>query len=93
MHETKSGERIPLTELEDDHLNNIIRRIKRISLDGLTLRSGGGTCPDDFWMEEETIYGKEVEKYLKIDEYLYEQFRRCSERLIQEKQLQDLHGI
>ena len=54
---------IPYKKLELSHLQNIIKWIEKRAKDGWIVRNGGGTCPDDFWYDEEEISGDEVKEY------------------------------
>ncbi len=78
-HKTKDGRKIKLTDLELNHLENIISWIKRKSKEGLTVRvSGGGSCAEDMWCDEETYYGKKAKKELNFYIYKAELKRRLS---------------
>ena len=75
-HITRDGEEIPLNQLETSHLENIIALQKRLAVEGVLYRDGGGTCPDDFWYEEEVFYGEEALEFMKHELYLKELARR-----------------
>lgn len=48
---TKDGDELFLEEMEYSHLvncKNLLERSERT-----VIRSGGGTCPEDFWWDEE----------------------------------------
>lgn len=76
VHVTKNGDEIPVSLLEDSHLINIINYINRRSKEGVTIRSGGGTDPDDFWYDEKVYYGKQAKRLLKYQVYKKEAKRR-----------------
>jgi hypothetical protein len=69
IHQTKDGKRIKLSDLELNHLKNIIKRIERKAEEGVKVQIGGGSSPDDFWYDEETYYGEDAKKVLKYYDY------------------------
>lgn len=71
-HTTREGEKIKLSDLTTSHLENIIKLIERKSIEGLTKRYGGGSCPDDIWYDEETYYGERAKKELNFYDYVSE---------------------
>ena len=72
VHVTKRGERIPVTELTDSHLRNIIEYIKRRASNGLTLKLDFlGVHP-----ECEVVYDDEACELLDLDSYVDEWHRR-----------------
>ena len=75
-HTTKEGNKIKLSDLELYHLKNIIRWIERKSAEGVTFRSGGGTCAEDMWYDEDTYYGEEALKKLNYYDYKAELGKR-----------------
>ncbi len=75
-HTTKEGNKIKLSDLELYHLKNIIKWIERKASDGVTFRSGGGTCAEDMWYDEDTYYGEEALKKLNYYNYKAELERR-----------------
>jgi capsule polysaccharide export protein KpsE/RkpR len=75
-HKTKDGRKIKLSQLETEHLRNIITRIERVARQGLLVRSGGGSCSEDIWYDEEIIRGKEALEKLNYDVYIKELYRR-----------------
>jgi hypothetical protein len=75
-HTTKEGRKIKLSNLELNHLKNIIRWIERKSVEGLTISIGGGTCAEDMWCDEYTIYGEKVFKKLNYYDYKAELSKR-----------------
>lgn len=64
---TQTGEEIPYSKLEDSHLLNIIKHVKRISikLDGEIIYGGGGWDVDDIWYVE----GSKEDWLRKFDYY------------------------
>lgn len=75
-HIDKNGKKWELNEIGDDHLENIINLIKRKCVEGVTLRSGGGSSPEDYWYDEDYLYGKKAFKHLNGPKYLEELNRR-----------------
>jgi len=71
IHVTRDGEKIPLNQLETSHLKNIIALQKRLAVEGVLYRDGGGSWPD-FWYEEDELYGEEALKFMKHELYLKE---------------------
>ena len=77
-HITKNGQKILLTDLKTDHLQNIIKWIERKAKEGLTVRMGGGTCAEDIWYDEETYYGEDAKRELNFLDYKAELDRRVN---------------
>ena len=77
-HRTKNGQKILLTDLETDHLQNIIKWIERKAKGGLTVRMGGGRCAEDMWYDEETYYGERAKRELNFLYYKAELERRVN---------------
>lgn len=75
-HRTKNGQKILLTDLETDHLQNIIKWIERKAKEGFTVRMGGGTGGEDIWYDEETYYGEKAKRELNFLDYKSELERR-----------------
>ena len=59
---TKGGIEIKYKDLEYSHLQNIIKYIEKIAVQGFTVRAGGGSSLDDFWVDEYEIFGKDVKE-------------------------------
>lgn len=78
MHVTKDGQRIQLSKLDDGHLQNILNLLRRKAKEGIKVRYGGGTTPDDMWYDEDILTGEQALKKLNYYEYLAEQERRKS---------------
>lgn len=62
--------------MSDEHLLNCINYIKRRAKEGIKIMTGGGSTPEDFWMDLEYITGKKAKKHLKYKEYKKEAKRR-----------------
>ena len=75
-HTTKDGKKIKLSDLETNHLENIIKWIERKAKEGFTVKMGGGTCAVDIWYDEETYYGEEAKKRLNYSKYKNELEKR-----------------
>ena len=82
MHTTKGGQKIPLNKLEDSHLQNIINLIERKAKEGIIVRYGGGSKPDDFWYDEDHLYGEEALNKMHYYEYIEERERRQKNRKV-----------
>ena len=78
-HKTSAGIEIPLAQLSNEHLRNIIARIELRSESGITVRHGGfgsGDDNDDVWYDCEVLYGDEALALLRHAEYVAEVNRR-----------------
>jgi hypothetical protein len=71
-HITKNGKKIKLSDLELDHLKNIIRWIENKSIKGMLVKYGGGSCAEDFYYDEEILYGDSVKYKLNYEDYISE---------------------
>lgn len=76
VHTTKNGVRIPLNELTNGHLENIIHMLEQKAISGVTVVRCGGSSPEDFYYDEDTLYGKEALKALNYEDYIKELNRR-----------------
>lgn len=73
FHKTKLGDKIPLCDLELNHLENIINWIEKKSIDGLKVCfGGGGNYAEDMWYDEDILYGKEAKEELNYKDYILE---------------------
>lgn len=75
-HTTKGGNKIKLSDLKQGHLENIIKWIERKAKYGLLVRSGGGSCAEDMWFDEEVFYGEWARCKLKYHHYIEELNKR-----------------
>ena len=75
-HRTRDGKKIKLSNLELEHLINIIKYIKRKAKEGFRIEMGGGQDADDMWYNFYIIYGKEAKKYMRYKAYKKELKRR-----------------
>lgn len=76
LHKTRNGQLIPLEELSDIHLSNIIRFIEKKAEEGITIQCGSFGMGKDFDYDMETIYGKDVKKLMNYKHYRKELKRR-----------------
>jgi hypothetical protein len=77
IHKTKNGQLIPISELEDDHLLNIIRFYQKKAKEGLLVcyRSPGPTNDtDDHFFD--IVYGEEALENLGYYFYVEEAEKR-----------------
>lgn len=82
-HTTREGAKIPITDLETEHLFHIIAWIKKKAKEGFTTHFGG-SCPgtaEGMWYDTQTIYGKKVKQELNYKEYKRELKRRETKRI------------
>lgn len=80
IHTTRAGTKIKLRDMTNSHLEATIRLLERKAAEGITVCSGGGSCPDEFWYEEERLEGKDALEHLGYDAYVKERDRRISKR-------------
>ena len=76
VHITRDGTKIPLSQLSDNHLRNIIALIERKAQEGIMVRHGGGV-PPDAWYEEYRVCGDEALALLNYNKYIAEMKRRA----------------
>lgn len=76
-HETRTGEKIRITDITDKHLVNIIKFIKKRAKEGVDVYYGGmGTCGEDMWCDKDVLFGEEAEEHLDLSIYINELNRR-----------------
>jgi hypothetical protein len=74
---TKNDEEIEYKKLEDDHLLNILKWIKKRAKDGMVLEVGGcGPEESDYWHDSWEIRGDEVLEHYDYEGLLGEAKRR-----------------
>ena len=76
IHTTKDGRKIKICEMTTNHLQNYIRLIELKAKNGFVVRSGGGTCAEDMWMDEKTYYGNDVKRIFNYKDYKEELEKR-----------------
>lgn len=78
IHTTKDGRQIPLQELGDRHLLNIIQRNRRLARNGLRVVSGfmTGGLAEDVDADVDVLYGRDALKALNHLAYITEARRR-----------------
>jgi len=75
--ETKDGQSIPFSKLEDSHLLNIIKFVENRAENGMTKSIGGGGWDiEDMWFDETEIEGEEVLDYYNYKELIKEKNKR-----------------
>ena len=78
VHVTKDGKKIKLCKMTDSHLDATIRLFERRAKEGITVGTGGGSCAEDMFYDEDTLYGEDALEALEYDEYVKERDRRIS---------------
>ena len=63
-------------KMTDSHLLNTITFIQRRAEEGVKIAYGGGNTSEDFWYDEEILYGKKALKHLGFKHYLKEAQKR-----------------
>ena len=76
IHTTKDGTKIKLRDMTDSHLDATIRLMERKASEGITVCMGGGSCPDEFWYDEERLYGEAALEHMGYADYVKERDRR-----------------
>jgi hypothetical protein len=76
IHITRDGNKIPLSQMTDSHLQNCINFILHRAKKGIIVEYGGGSCMEDIWYDVDTLKGKKALKFLNYDKYIEEQKRR-----------------
>jgi hypothetical protein len=86
-HKTKDGKKIKLTDLELDHLKNIINWIESKAEKGLKVSFGSsGSYAEDMSYDEDVYYGEEVKSCLNYNAYKDELKRRLINFKTKERQ-------
>lgn len=79
-HTTKDGTEILLSDMTDQHLINTYYHVKRKAKEGLGTRYVFGDSSDRYCVEN-TLYDRDAEIKLNLDEYIEEIIRRLKTRL------------
>lgn len=76
-HTTATGDVIPIAELSDRHLDNIIKMIERKAEEGIDIVCGGGHGDyHEMWADVYEIEGDEVLDHYDYEKYIRERKRR-----------------
>lgn len=76
-HTTRDGTKIPLSEMETNHLINMINFIKKKAKSGVRIIEGSkGYSTDEMWYDETVLYGKKVKQYFCYKQYKKELKKR-----------------
>ena len=75
-HITKDGRKIELCDLDTEHLENILRLIKKRAKEGIKVTYGGGFDADEMWYDETILTGKKARKKLGYYHYRKELLKR-----------------
>ena len=78
VHTTKDGAKIKLCDMTDSHLAATIRLMERKAEEGIVVRHGGGSCPDDFWYDEDHLQGEDALEHMGYADYVKERDLRIS---------------
>ena len=78
VHTTNDGAKIKLCDMTDSHLAATIRLMERKAREGIVVRDGGGSGPDDFWYDEDHLHGKDALEHMGYADYIKERDRRIS---------------
>ena len=78
IHTTSDGTKIKLRDMTNSHLAATIRMMERKASEGITVRIGGGSCPDDFFYDEDRLKGKTALEHMGYVDYVKERDRRIS---------------
>ena len=75
IHRTRGGTDINLEDMTDTHLENTIKKIDSLSLNGITIIYSSNEWGEIHY-DEEYLKGSEVKEYLNWSIYLKEKQRR-----------------
>lgn len=75
---TAAGEKIPISDLKTDHLQNIVSMIERKADEGLVVFRGGGWPgeADSYWGDEEILFGDNVRRKFPYKQLIIELGKR-----------------
>ena len=77
MHYTRDGDATKIADMGDQHLQNTIHLLERRAKEGVIVRTGGaGVSADEYWYDEEIVYGEDALDVLNYSEYVTELQRR-----------------
>lgn len=69
-HDMANGEKIPIAEMSDRHLQNTLSMLRKIAAKGIVVRYGSGSDPDDMYYDEEILRGAKA--LARMNFYAYE---------------------
>lgn len=75
-HTQKDGTVIPIAEMTDKHLLCTIALFEKRCAEGVIVRSGGGSCAEDMWYDEDRLTGKKAEAHVGLAAYRLEAQKR-----------------
>jgi hypothetical protein len=76
-HIPKSGTKVKISEMSDQHLKNTINLIYKRAKSGMTIAViSGSPYNDDYFYDEEIIFGEDVFERMNFSEYYREALRR-----------------
>jgi len=76
-HIPKSGKKVKISEMSNEHLKNIINLIYKRAKSGMTIVvMSGSPYNDDYFYDEEIIFGEDVFERMNFKEYYKEALKR-----------------
>lgn len=76
VHVSSDGTRTKIKDMSNRHLLNTVRWIERQAQTGHRFVPGGGSDPDEMWLDEEVLFGAEALEFLRYNVYVAEARRR-----------------
>jgi len=81
-HTDKNGNKKLISELETDHLRNILNLLEKRAKEGITIERCGGVSPEDFWFDTCKLKGQEALKEMGYQSYLDEYNKRTDKTVL-----------
>jgi hypothetical protein len=78
-HTTKDGRKLPISEMDNEHLLSTVRRQKRRAKAGVQVVSGGcgfGSAGNEYYGDAEMLYGRNALELFNHQDYLDEVKKR-----------------
>jgi len=75
MHKTKDGKEIPISQMDNDHLINTIKRMHRNMDTGIVVRYGGSSFGECYY-DEDMLDGYELAERFGYRDYVEELVKR-----------------